>query len=97
MTVLRLGYESMVSPATHVRLSMWPTGALELLKVQEIPSGYDRSLYTTERLEIPARDGTEIPVSVMYRKDRTTAAARCISTATALTASPSRRASRPRG
>jgi oligopeptidase B len=38
--------------------------------VQEIPSGYDRYLYTTERLEIPARDGTAIPVSVMYRKDR---------------------------
>jgi oligopeptidase B len=42
--------------------------------VQEIPSGYDRSLYTTERLEIPARDGTPIPISVMYRKDRGSAA-----------------------
>jgi oligopeptidase B len=40
------------------------------LKVQEIPSGYDPSLYSTERLEILARDGTLIPVSVVYRKDR---------------------------
>jgi oligopeptidase B len=38
--------------------------------VQEIPSGYDASLYATERLEIAARDGTAIPVSIVYRKDR---------------------------
>ena len=67
--VLRLGYESMVSPATvydyHVA-----ERRLEVLKVQEIPSGYDAALYTTERLEIPARDGTAIPVSVVMRKDR---------------------------
>src|SRR5690606_4510257 len=68
-TVLRLSYESMVSPASvydyHVE-----ERRLELLKVQEIPSGYDPSLYVTERLEIPARDGTAIPVSVMMRRDR---------------------------
>src|SRR5690606_33763481 len=50
-TVLRLSYESMVSPASvydyHVS-----DRRLELLKVQEIPSGYDKSLYVTERLEI---------------------------------------------
>lgn len=67
--VLRLGYESMVSPATvydyHVA-----ERRLEVRKVQEIPSGYDASLYRTERLEIPARDGTIIPVSVVSRKDR---------------------------
>ncbi len=69
MDRLRVGYESMVSPASvfdyHVA-----ERRLELLKVQEIPSGYDASLYTTERLHIAARDGTDIPVSVMYRKDR---------------------------
>lgn len=68
-TTLRLSYESMVSPATvydyHVAERQ-----LEALKVQEIPSGYDASLYTTERLEIPARDGTSIPVSVVMRRDR---------------------------
>ena len=44
--------------------------SLTLLKVQEIPSGYDASLYETQRLEITARDGTLVPVSVLYRKDR---------------------------
>ncbi|MBW8784160.1 MAG: S9 family peptidase, partial [Novosphingobium sp.] len=69
MDTLRLSYESMVSPATvydyHVA-----ERRLEVRKVQEIPSGYDASLYTTERLEIPARDGTVIPVSVVMRRDR---------------------------
>ena len=44
------------------------SGALETLKVQEIPSGYDASLYATERLMVPARDGKQVPVSVVYRK-----------------------------
>src|SRR5678815_3692766 len=59
----------MISPASTYDYHV-AEQRLELLKVQEIPSGYDRSLYTTERLEIPARDGTPIPVSVMVRKDR---------------------------
>lgn len=69
MDVLRIGYQSMVSPSTvydyHVA-----ERRLEVRKVQEIPSGYDADLYTTERLEIAARDGTPIPVSILYRKDR---------------------------
>ena len=68
-TVLRVSYESMISPASTYDFHV-AERRLELLKVQEIPSGYDRELYATERLEIPARDGTAIPVSVMYRKDR---------------------------
>ena len=66
---LRLAYESMVTPDSvydyHVA-----TGELELLKQQEIPSGYDPALYTTERVEIAARDGTMVPVSIIMRKDR---------------------------
>lgn len=69
MDKLRVSYESMVSPASvydyHVA-----DRRLELLKVQEIPSGYDASLYETARLEIAARDGTLVPVSVVWRKDR---------------------------
>ena len=69
VTKLRLSYESMVSPASVYDYDVASHG-LELLKVQEIPSGYDSLLYTTERLEIPARDGTLIPVSIVQRKDR---------------------------
>jgi oligopeptidase B len=69
MDKLRLSYESMVSPATAFDYDV-KGRSLEVLKVLEIPSGYDATLYTTERLEIPARDGTLIPVSVVQRKDR---------------------------
>jgi oligopeptidase B len=66
---LRLSYESMVSPATTYDYDV-AAKTFETLKVQEIPSGYDASKYVTERLEIPARDGTMVPVSVVMRKDR---------------------------
>ncbi|HEX4848981.1 MAG TPA: S9 family peptidase [Novosphingobium sp.] len=70
VSALRLSYESMVSPASVLDYDV-ATRQLTTLKVQEIPSGYDASLYATERLEIAARDGTAIPVSIVYRKDRT--------------------------
>ncbi len=69
VTTLRLSYESMVSPASVLDYDV-ASRKLATLKVQEIPSGYDAALYATERLEIAARDGTKIPVSVVYRKDR---------------------------
>ena len=65
MDVLRIGYESMVTPGTvydyHVA-----EDRLEVRKVQEIPSGYDATKYATERLKIRARDGTMVPVSIVY-------------------------------
>ena len=72
MDVLRLSYESMVSPASVIDYNV-TAQTMITLKVQQIPSGYDGSLYATERLEIAARDGTIVPVSVVYRKDRTSA------------------------
>ena len=65
VTKLRIGYESMVTPDTIYDYHL-ATGELEVLKVQEIPSGYDATRYATERLMIPARDGTQIPVSIVY-------------------------------
>ena len=66
---LRLAYESMVTPDSVYDYHLGD-GSLELLKEQEIPSGYDKDLYRTERVEITARDGTKIPVSIVMRKDR---------------------------
>ena len=66
---LRIEYESMITPETVYDYDV-ATGTLETLKVQEIPSGYDPSIYVTERVNIPSRDGeTMIPVSLVYRKD----------------------------
>ena len=69
MDRLRLSYESMISPSTTYDYDV-AAKTLQALKVQEIPSGYDAALYTTERLMVTARDGTPIPVSVVMRRDR---------------------------
>lgn len=66
---LRLSYQSMVTPSTVFDYDV-ATGGLTTLKTQEIPSGYDASLYTTQRLTVQARDGTMVPVSIVMRKDR---------------------------
>ena len=67
VSTLRLSYESMVTPDTVFDYDV-PAGKLAMLKVQEIPSGYDASQYATERVEITARDGTKVPVSIVYKK-----------------------------
>jgi oligopeptidase B len=67
VSTLRLTYESMVTPDTVLDYDV-ASGAMTTLKVQEIPSGYDKSLYQTERVEIAARDGTKVPVSIVSRK-----------------------------
>ena len=64
---LRLSYESMVTPDTVYDYHL-AGRKLETLKVQEIPSGYDADQYATERLTIEARDGTMVPVSLVYKK-----------------------------
>ena len=64
---LRIDYESMVTPDTVFDYHL-ADNRLETLKVQEIPSGYDASQYQTERVMITARDGTKVPVSILYKK-----------------------------
>jgi oligopeptidase B len=63
----RLSYSSMVTPPTVYDYHP-AQDRLETLKVQEIPSGYDPAQYVTERLMIPARDGKQVPVSIVYKK-----------------------------
>jgi oligopeptidase B len=65
---LRYIYTSMTTPATTYELNV-DTGERRQLKQQPVP-GYDPSLYVTERVWAPARDGrTKIPVTLAYRKD----------------------------
>jgi oligopeptidase B len=45
------------------------SGRWRLRKRQDVP-GYDPARYVTERVAAPAADGTTIPVTVAYRKDR---------------------------
>jgi oligopeptidase B len=68
-TKFRYSYQSLVSPASIYEYDV-ATGASELLKEQEIPGGFDRVHYASERLWITAPDGVRIPVSLVYRRDR---------------------------
>jgi oligopeptidase B len=63
----RVGYSSMVTPTTVYDYHP-ATSELEVLKVQEVPSGYDGSKYVTDRLMIEARDGVKVPVSIVMPK-----------------------------
>ena len=45
------------------------TSALTTLKMRQIPSGYDAKRFITERLSITARDGVQVPLSLVRLKD----------------------------
>jgi oligopeptidase B len=63
--LLRYSYTSMTTPGTQYELNT-RSGERKLLKRDPV-IGYDPALYTTERLWVTARDGTQVPVSLVYR------------------------------
>ena len=65
-TKLRYTYDSLTTPQVTYEVDA-ATGQRTVLKRTPAPN-YDPSLYVTERLWAPARDGTRIPVSLVYRK-----------------------------
>ncbi len=66
-TMLRFVYTSMTTPASTYDYDL-ATRERVLRKRQPVP-GYDPSLYASERIFAVAGDGTEVPVSLVYRKD----------------------------
>lgn len=68
-TTFRYAYQSLVRPASVFRYDV-ATGESTLLKQQAVPGGFDAARYQSERLWFKASDGTEVPVSLVYRKDR---------------------------
>ncbi len=67
-TKFRYTYTSLVSPASVYEFDV-TTGRSTLLKQQEVPGGFDREQYGSERLWVETADGTMVPVSLMYRRD----------------------------
>ena len=65
---IRIYYSSLVTPSTTFDYDL-TTGKKFVRKVQKIPSGYDASLYTSERRMARSHDGVLVPVSIVYRKD----------------------------
>jgi len=65
-TVLRYNYQSLSTPSSVFDYDM-NTRAAKLLKQTEVPGGFDKNNYKTERVFATASDGTKIPMSVVYR------------------------------
>ena len=72
-TTYRYGYQSLVTPSSVFEYDV-AGGESTLLKQVEIPGGFDRTLYASERLRATAADGVQVPMSIVYRKDRREAA-----------------------
>ncbi|HEX3250579.1 MAG TPA: S9 family peptidase [Pyrinomonadaceae bacterium] len=66
-SVVRYGYNSLVTPYSVFDYDM-NTGKSTLLKETEVPGGFARTNYTSERIFATASDGTKIPISIVYRK-----------------------------
>ena len=64
---LRYAYESMTTPTSVYDYNM-RTREQELKKQEEVVGGHDPSNYVTERFFAPARDGQQIPISLVYKK-----------------------------
>ncbi|HSE24787.1 MAG TPA: S9 family peptidase, partial [Pyrinomonadaceae bacterium] len=67
-SIVRYSYNSMVTPGSVFDYDM-ESGKSVLLKQTEVPGGFDRSNYKSERVFATASDGTKIPMSVVYRKN----------------------------
>jgi len=66
--VVRYNYQSLVTPSSVFDYDMDSRKAT-LLKETEVPGGFDKKNYKSERLFATAKDGTKIPLSVVYRKE----------------------------
>jgi oligopeptidase B len=64
----RYNYQSLVTPPSVFDYNV-KTHDSTLLKENEVPGGFDRKNYTSERVFATASDGTKIPISLFYRKD----------------------------
>jgi oligopeptidase B len=67
-TTYRYSYQSLVTPGSVFEFDI-ASGESKLLKQIEVPGGFDRTQYRSERIWAPAEDGTQIPVSIVYRTD----------------------------
>ena len=64
---LRYTYSSLTTPTRVVAYSM-DDRSERILKTQEVVGGHDPSAYQSERVWVKAADGTDVPVSLVYKK-----------------------------
>lgn len=63
----RYTYESLTTPESTYDFNM-ASKEHRLIKERPVLGGFDRTNYQSERLFATARDGTQVPVSIVYRK-----------------------------
>jgi oligopeptidase B len=66
--ILRFRYSSLITPASVIDYHM-DTGVWELVRQEEIPSGYDITQYVSERIYADAPDGKRVPISLVYKRE----------------------------
>jgi len=64
---LRYTYNSMTTPTSTIEVNV-KTGEKKILKQDPVLGDFNADNYVTERVWAPAKDGTKIPVSLVYRK-----------------------------
>lgn len=64
---LRYGYSSLTNPDSVYSFDM-VSGEQVLLKQDEVMGEFDIEHYESKRIQITARDGSQVPVSIVYRK-----------------------------
>ena len=67
---MQIEFESMVTPKTISDYD-FATGELTVLKTQPVLGGYEPTDYTQRRLWATAADGTQVPISLVHRRDVT--------------------------
>ena len=66
-TTLRYQYTSLTTPNSTFDYNM-DSKEKKLMKQQEVVGGYDPKQFVTERLFVDAKDGSKVPVSIVYKK-----------------------------
>lgn len=66
--LLRYSYQSLATPSSAIDFNM-RTKVKTILKEHEVLGGkFDKNNYTEERIWATAKDGTQIPISMIYKK-----------------------------
>jgi oligopeptidase B len=65
--ILRYGYTSLTTPSSTYDYNM-DTREKTLLKQREVLGGYNSADYQAERIYATAKDGTKVPISLVYKK-----------------------------
>lgn len=64
-TTFRIGYQSMVTPSSVYDIAL--ASGERTLRKQTVVKDYDAGKYRSERLWAKARDGVEVPISIVYK------------------------------